>query len=213
MEFNIVGLDKSEKDTFDEVMNNNQMSLLGREAIYSYFGDGKKYLEWGSGGSTLWYIDEVIKNKVNTQIISVEHHADWYNKVKSAVDNHLAPSEEQFLYLHKEAPWSSITFNSPQGNIPFNVVSTPFEEVTAGLAEYINPPEIDLSDIDVFLVDGLGRGGCLATIKASIKKDAVVFLHDIDGRESWYQWALDLWLKDYSIEYVYHNLIKLVPND
>ena len=99
MEFNVVGLNKSVKETFDEVMNNNQMSLTGREAIYSYFGDG------------------------------------------------------------------------------------------------------------------LGRGGCLATIKASIKKDAVVFLHDIDGRESWYQWALDLWLKDYSIEYVYHNLIKLVPND
>jgi hypothetical protein len=210
MEFKITGVSDSPKKVFEDVMNNNQMSLEGREAIFSYFGDNKKYMEWGSGGSTLWYVKEVIEKKINTQVISIEHHGDWYNKVKNAIDNYLSPTDDQFLYINKSAPFSSVVFDSVHGKIPFNVIATPFEETPAAVADYIKPPEIDLSTIDVFLVDGLARGACLATLKNLVKKDAVVFLHDIDGREEWYQWALNIWEDDYNIEYVYHNLIKLV---
>lgn len=69
---------------------------------------------------------------------------------------------------------------------------TPWEQCPAGLQSYTQPKDVDLGSIDVFLIDGIARGACLATLAARLprKKPAVIFLHDT--KRDWYVWAMNL---------------------
>lgn len=204
MEINIIG--ESPEDKFNELLDKNQMSLTGREAILASFPNNATYMEWGSGGSTLWLNQQNIQQELGHTIISVEHNVGWYEDVRKALNNYLSPTEKDFLYLLKQSKFDGITVGEQR--IPF--IATPFEEMPVALSHYIHPEEVDFSTVDVFLVDGLARGACLANIKMFAKTGAKIFLHDIDQREEWYQWATDLW-DDTQKSLVYHNMM-LIEN-
>jgi hypothetical protein len=181
----------------------NQMCDLGRETIRDAYKEKDTYLEWGSGGTTLWQIQEKMNNEYKTKIISVEHDFSWYNKLSKVVKNkYNSITDNEFLYLHKPNMIYQV------GNQPLNVVGTAFEENPAYLDEYINPPEINLNEIDVFLVDGLARSICLCLIATKAKIGATVFLHDIDQRENWYKIGVDLLAERSEVSYVYHNMLR-----
>ena len=189
---------------YEKVMENNQMALVGREAIRDAYKDKDTYHEWGSGGSTLWHIQEQIEGDYDTQIIAVEHDMNWYNKIDKTVrDKYTDIDEKTFWYLHKNGPGIQM-----QNGELLNFVGTPIEEFPVYLTDYIEPPELDLSKIDVFLVDGLARACTMALLTIKAKVGATVFLHDIEGREEWYRFGTNLLETRSEVSYVYHNMVR-----
>lgn len=121
-------------------------------------------LEWGSGGTTLYFLQH-LKDK---KLTSIEHHPEWYAKVK------------------KVCNYENHDYRLIQGNHIGNN-ATPFEENPSGLHDYIS---FTGENIDTVLVDGVARSSCL--LMTFIKyPNATVFLHD--SHRDWYDYAINLY--------------------
>jgi hypothetical protein len=147
-------------------------------------------VEWGSGGSTTMFLEHL---RPRQKLISIEHNREWFDRVSEILREH--PKRHQLTYIYVR-PRPDQLF---QGEEPvrFWGYGHPFEENPCYLEEYIDPElavdGIDVFNADLFLVDGIARGACLAAIRMKARKDANVFLHDYKRREIWYDWAVDLY--------------------
>lgn len=121
-------------------------------------------LEWGCGGTTLYFL----QNLKGKKLTSIEHHPEWYAKVKEVCD------------------YDNHDFHLIEGQHIGNN-ATPFEENPSGLHDYIS---FDAENVDTVLVDGVARSVCLTM--AYIKyPNATVFLHD--ANRDWYNYAINLY--------------------
>lgn len=177
----------------DVTMNADEIDYF--KQFLSDMKPGTKFIEWGSGGSTTLFIDYFADKK----LISIEHNEAWYDKVNEALNDE--PNRENFHYL----------FIPPKQPLDFYGYGIPKEENPTFNDEYINPEtafeDVSIWDADVYLVDGISRGACLATVFAKAKnRNATVFIHDHAGREDWYRWAVNLYPK---VEQVGSTLLML----
>lgn len=148
------------------------MTEVEPEYIFGLLPEDGTLVEWGCGGSTVYFLDHL---KENQYLVSIEHNADWYNKVSELIKDHPNIDRHVFLYIPSEVP------NPYYGRAE--------EDMGCGLTEYICP-DIDLiNSADVFLVDGIGRGPTAAFLSRRTKESAHVIIHDYKGRETWYDWA------------------------
>ena len=181
----------------DVTMNTDEIDYF--KDFLSKLKPDSKFVEWGSGGSTTLFLDYFADKK----LVSIEHNETWYDKVTEAIADE--PNRDSLQYL----------FIPPNQSLDFYGYGVPKEENPTFNDEYINPetafPDVKIFDADVFLVDGISRGACLATVFAMAKnRDATVFIHDYAGREDWYRWATNLYPK---IEQVGSTLLKLSMAD
>lgn len=190
-------------DTWCKIRDEGQMCLKGRKAILDSIPSKGTYLEYGSGGSTLWFIEEIVKRDDGTKIISVEHDGAWYKKINSVIPNGY---RKNFTYIHRPVKYNLTLTDNENNKVTLNPYATPFEENPAGLHEYIHPETVFLSKIDTILIDGIARGPILAYIVNQVPRNCNVFLHDIENRD-WYDWAISLYSEKI---YVYHNMLRLV---
>lgn len=167
-----------------------------RHAILAALPPAGRMLEWGCGGSTLWFLQRL---KPEQQLITVEHDAAWLHPVIERVSGGAlnVPSNWMPLHLPPMGSDGSVDIADAAGAAGAGRVggiggvganATPLEECPAHLTRYIDPTW--LGDIDVFLIDGVARGACLANIFMHGRAGARVFLHD--AARSWYDWALRL---------------------
>lgn len=129
-------------------------------------------VEWGSGGSTLKWIETLLKNQ---KLISIEHNIEWYNKVNKAININFPNLRDTFKFIY-EAPQTEYLHG----------YGSPSEENPVGLTKYICPTT-DIYNADIYLIDGLAR----STIALSIflkrrKKNSIVLIHDFSWRPEWY---------------------------
>ena len=134
----------------------------------------EKMVEWGSGGSTLMFMDLMQDHQ---HLISIEDKHDWYDSVGTAIADRNKTDQVTHVFAPNQLkPWFAV----------------PEEETPATLEFYISPLQ-NMWDADIYFVDGIARGACLATILHKAQnRDASVFLHDYRGREAWYAWAVNL---------------------
>jgi hypothetical protein len=135
-----------------------------RREIFASIPSNGSLLEWGSGGTTLWLLQNMAPNQ---RLVSVEHHHDWYCQINEACKGFANGKQ---IYVPGEAGTNA----------------TPWEECPALLAGYINA--VDVGQFDCFLIDGVARGACLANVLLNAKSGAKVFLHDL--HRDWYDWII-----------------------
>ena len=133
-------------------------------------------VEWGSGASTCKWLDIL---KENQTLISIEHNLEWFNLVKDSVREHFKDKHLATLNLYYCFDDTYDCYNRQYGNIS--------EELPVGLSSYINVDK-DMFNADIFFIDGVARGACLAITLLMKKPDARVFIHDYRKRENWYSW-------------------------
>lgn len=91
-------------------------------------------LEYGSGRSTIWFA-----KKVN-QLISIEHNAEWFNRVSSIIQNEGIKNIEYKLLPN---PGASIVLEETM------------------ISDYVQAvPDIPTESLDFILVDGVVRPAC-----------------------------------------------------
>lgn len=131
--------------------------------------------EWGSGGSTLYFLENL---KDGQHLTSVEHHKEWYNQLKE-----------------KTSKFKNHTFHLIPGSF-VGQNATPMEETPAGLGSYVS---FMPKTVDTILVDGVARSTCI--LMTYIKRpDVTVFVHDV--KRDWYNFAFSLYK---NVEFIEHD--------
>ena len=121
-------------------------------------------LEWGSGGSTV-YFTQFLKNKgIAYTWTSIEYSKVWYEKISSIL---------------KDDKNVSIVL--------FDVGNTNVKQPDIPMNEYVVYPSTIGKKYDVILVDGRKRRRCLLETSKMLKPGGVVLLHD--ARRTYYHSA------------------------
>lgn len=169
-----------QQDEIDEVVARiNEMS------------DDGLMVEWGSGGSTVKWLETM---RANQRLITIEHNPDWHMKVNQYV-NTRSDINKRFTYIFKPELYG---FSHGYARVE--------EELAHGLDDYIVPKK-EILNADIFFVDGIGRATIALMMKfMSTKSDPVIYIHDYYGREQWYTWATQFFDKK---ERVGQTLVRL----
>ena len=135
--------------------------------IEKYLNKDKNLLEYGSGGSTVYFSKKVKK------LIAVEHDPYWVQKVSENLKN-------------EEINNVSLIYAKP--NQPFELGETPKTQRQIEFYDYIRAPDFITKNIpefsyDVVFIDGRARIECAKYIFPFLHKDSVVILHDYKGRQ------------------------------
>jgi len=126
----------------------------------------ERCLEWGSGGSTKAILERCAFVK---QYVSVEHHREWYEKVRELVTDprltlkHVAPDEPPPAGATEEA---LVRWNAEAEHEP------------ARMASYVAFPRTLGVTFDFVLVDGRARCFCLKEGFDLLRPGGVIVLHD-----------------------------------
>lgn len=113
-------------------------------------------LEWGAGGSTLYFPPRI---PGLTRWLSIEHSREWADLVRS---RNTVPGVE---VVH----------------LPPDITRTPSgtdEGVQEDFRTYVTWPEAQAGRFDFILVDGRARGSCLRAAFRLVEDRGVVVLHD-----------------------------------
>lgn len=136
------------------------MSAEESAMILRYLAPSHVMLEWGAGGSTLFFSRHV------RDYYSVEHDPEWHASVRAQVES--AGLDNVHLSL--------VPPDEPLAGVP-NYARTP-EQREAQFQTYIHYPEhLDVA-FDRVLVDGRSRPECALAILPRLASDAIVFIHD-----------------------------------
>lgn len=120
----------------------------------SHINDQHRVLEYGSGESTI----EI--SKLCKFILSIEHNANWYNKVRSVISDNinilLKESNEQFIEGFADGSYDQFK----------NYITSPLEH----------------GPFDIILIDGRARIECAKFVKNVAHENTIVFIHDFTSR-------------------------------
>jgi hypothetical protein len=179
------------QDEIDTVVS--EISNLGSDGLM---------VEWGSGGSTVKWLESM---KDNQRLISIEHNKEWYDKVNGYVQSR-DDIKNRFTYHHQVEKYPATEpLRITNHEYPHQVGSI-LEEHPIGLDKYFFP-DADILNADIFFIDGLSRGVIALMVNFLAQKDnAVVYIHDYVGREHWYDWATQFFTKK---EVVGKTLVRL----
>jgi predicted O-methyltransferase YrrM len=117
--------------------------------IEKYLSTDKTMLEWGSGGSTLYFSEKVKK------MYSIEHDEIYYEKIKKTIPHNV----EYFL-------------------VKPNKIVPPKESDFHSYKDYIEYPIKFEKKFDVILIDGRSRVECAKFALNILTNDGIVFVHD-----------------------------------
>lgn len=133
-----------------------------RERILKFITPNCHVLEWGSGGSTLWFADRL---PAGATLTSIEHDTAWHENTQRRI------GKRQNVQLLLCPPSGSLGRNA-----------TIDEEDPTHLHKYIHA--VDGRKFDVILVDGVARVACMEHAREILSPGGVIFLHD--AHRPWY---------------------------
>jgi glycosyltransferase involved in cell wall biosynthesis/GT2 family glycosyltransferase len=136
------------------------MGAAHAEKILEHIPDEGRLLEWGMGGSTIYFSKHL---PVGAEMYSIDHQRVWAEQVSGHVG-------ENCTLILKEGKTG--------GN------ATADEEDPADLWEYIKAAD-ELGKFDCILIDGVARVHCATQAQKLLKKNGVIFLHD--AQRWWYE--------------------------
>ena len=124
-----------------------------------------KILEWGAGGSTLYYTAQLEKECKDYEWHSLEYNRKWFDKLYGKV------TEKTSLHLFDYGGWTR-------------------DFCTARpMDEYVSfPSQLGLK-FDMIIIDGRKRRRCLLEAKKLLKKGGLIILHD--AQRHYYKCAME----------------------
>ena len=148
-------------------MTDEEIVVIGK-ALLAH-GPQIDVLEWGSGGSTVYFTDFLRQHGVVYSWVSMEYNREWYKKITEAIGG-----------------------DSQTEIVLFDVGNTDNKQRLISMDEYVSYPATLDKKFDVILVDGRKRRRCLVEALALLKPGGEVFLHD--ARRTYYHCAFSAYL-------------------
>lgn len=134
------------------MMNEKEIAYIER-TLSTY--KNPRVLEWGSGGSTVYFSNFLRGRGIPFSWVSIEYNRVWYDRVRGET----ADMPEVSLIL-------------------FDVGNTELKQRGAPMDEYVSYPTTTGKQYDVIIVDGRKRRRCLEVARTVLAPGGVVFLHD-----------------------------------
>jgi hypothetical protein len=132
---------------------------------------GKKVFEYGSGGSTLYWLSR------GCTVVSVEHDKNWYEKIKAVIKNN-----ENFEYHFVEPEPIPKDYQTREDvSDPDQYISHHFLPNFQYFKKYVSTiDKFGMEYFDVILIDGRARPSCIKHSIKAIKKDGIIILDNSD---------------------------------
>lgn len=149
---------------------NPWMSHQEIQTILKYLDTSKIMLEYGCGGSTLFF-PEYVK-----EYYSIEHNKNWYHKIYPQISNNVS-----LFYVDKnsDTPESERIFATNWDDLDLSSRSKDYKD-------YISYPfKINLK-FDIVLIDGRARPECAKFILSYLNEEAYVIVHDYWPRQKYH---------------------------
>lgn len=144
-------------------MQPGQIELI--ERILTSFGKKRvDVLEWGAGGSTVYFPSLMDKKGIDYRWLSVEHNAKWFARMERALRHNPKVKLKLFEVDRRTA-------------------------VAQDYDDYVSYPATLQRKFDFILVDGRQRARCLMLASNLLEPGGIVFLHDAE--REWYHHAFD----------------------
>ena len=171
--------------------------LAHMEEAVAALADNAKIIEWGSGGSSTMFLENL---KPNQRLVSIEHNPMWYDRVNDAVANHPKRTQFEYILMRMELNITKNEVTKTIDQVEYWGYGDPPEENPCFLEHYIDPyierSDKKTFDADLYFVDGIARGAILAKIFINAtNREAPVYIHDYKGREAWYEWIINQYSK------------------
>lgn len=139
------------------------MEKEDRDIITKHLNKEDIMLEWGSGGSTLYF------SKYVKEYYSIEHNKEWYWEIRKEIEKY---------------GYSNIHLFFIPNNAPRTLPTKP--EQFKDYIEFVNKLEIPY--FNKVLIDGRARQWCAQEVLPYLTQDSLVFIHD--WVRSGYHWIL-----------------------
>jgi len=138
----------------------------------------RRVFEWGSGESTLFFLDMGLK-----QLITIEHDSEWYSKVRYpryvpyTYGFHLIPCEQGSLGNDKANPLHYKSGSTNLGDVNFK--------------KYVSVID-DYGLFDLILIDGMARASCLVHAISHVSEGGCIVLDNTGDRPYYLEQTLHL---------------------
>jgi hypothetical protein len=144
-------------------MNKKEIRAFKKELLKRR-GRSLDILEWGSGGSTVYFTRFLRKLGISYSWISLEYNKFWFEKISQEIEN----DKDTSLVL-------------------FDVGNNELKQRHLPMDDYVNYPNTLNKKFDIIFVDGRKRRRGVLLAKSLLKEDGVVLLHD--ARRYYYRCA------------------------
>lgn len=135
-------------------MSNKEIRAFKQELL-TRKGRTLDILEWGSGGSTVYFTRFLKQQSMSYSWTSLEYNKFWFEKIKKEVEH----DENTSLVL-------------------FDVGNNELKQRYIPMDEYVAYPKTLNKKFDIIFVDGRKRRRCVLLAKELLKEDGIVLLHD-----------------------------------
>jgi len=150
------------------------------EFLEKYICEGMRVFEYGTGGSTLFFL------RSGAKVISVEHDRKWAEIVKARIN-------------HNMENWSlRVTPPKIEGNLSRKKVENPEDYVSgspdyqkASFKEYVQGIDFYSNNFfDIILIDGRARPSCFLHSLNKVKAGGIIIWDNTD--RTYYHFAMDI---------------------
>jgi len=128
----------------------------------------KKVFEWGSGGSTLFWLEK------GANVVSVEHDRQWYEMIKSTISN---MENIDYKLIEPETNRRRSDVSDPSDPESY-LSSTSNEQSYYKYVSIIDQYEDNY--FDIVLVDGRARPSCIKHAVSKVKIGGLLILDNSD---------------------------------
>ncbi len=143
---------------------------ISQIAAAAYSVQPKRVLEWGSGGSTKFFLDRFASIE---RLVSIEHHAEWHKRVAAAVrDPRL---DLRLVRASEEEPRPSWFGINKSRRHRWRMRA---ESDGAIFADYVAFPQSLGIDFDLVFIDGRARCHCIAAGWKLLRAGGLMIIHD-----------------------------------
>ena len=164
----------------------NELPWIAFDAVLwlkSYLQPHMNVFEYGSGGSTIFFLKRVKK------IISIEHAQTWFEQVDARLKKQGALNYEYFLIKPQQSgtaqvPYSYTSYTSTSADVE----NLNFEQYVKSIEKY--PDKY----FELVFIDGRARASCIYHAVKKIRWGGYLLLDNSDRQE--YQETISLLLKD-----------------
>jgi len=134
---------------------------VGKEKVLyikSFLKERSKYgpvsvLEWGSGGSTVYFSKWLQEEGIDYEWVSLEYDSEWYE----VVINNICDERTKVVLFEANG-------NPKSRDVPMD--------------DYVSYPKTLNKKFDLVFIDGRKRRRCTLEAKDLVKKDGIVLVHD-----------------------------------
>ncbi len=146
------------------------------KTVFDNFALGKKIriFEWGSGFSTTYYANYLLRKGIEFEWHSIDNNRIWHEEVKSKVkekgfQQYIQLYIKEFLPFWEKPGWGSIP---PACGV--------FSPSTESEKDYVNFPRELNSKFDIVIIDARFRRHCIQTAKTVLLPEGIIIMHDAE---------------------------------